>query len=529
MRPRSSNAIAMPKPTTTAGGGAGGGKIDLDGLNENELLELIQTGQVYYGAARRLIPIWAAAEMPEADVIANLQAAFNAVPQANRGPKWAKRFPNIPRWVKQGYAKVAKKRSTLLKALVAYFSDGPLWQGAVRYNEFTQTIELCDPFPPQPGRVIDHYRALREPGDVLRALIHVQDNGFPKTNQGAVWNALILAAEERTYHPVRAWLTQLRWDGAARCNRLFLDYFPGELPEPEDPKAPTGAEIQARDRMTAYLEKIAVCYMVGLVARIAKPGCKVDSLPVLVSPEAFNKSQGFRALCLEDAWFTDDVSPDLMDRDTKNSLRGKWIIELAEFPHARKDATRFKMFASRQVNRFRRPYDRAPHDWPRQCGFAATTNELDLISVTGNRRIWPFWLAGPVAVADIERDRDQLWAEAVALYRDDFPWWLPPVLETIAGEIAAGFVEADEWDESILEFLDQRYPVNQQTKLRAPFTLREVLRGIGFSFTPGEANFAGKADEMRVSRRLQHFGFRRSAHRARRNARATVWVAAPKK
>src|SRR5262249_2080076 len=73
------------QPYRAAAGQAGrGAKPDLDLLDENELLELIQTAQVYYGAAKRLIALWAGQKIPESDVQQNLEAAFDMVPVADR-------------------------------------------------------------------------------------------------------------------------------------------------------------------------------------------------------------------------------------------------------------------------------------------------------------------------------------------------------------------------------------------------------------------------------------------------------------
>ena len=139
-----------------------------------------------------------------------------------------------------------------------------------------------------------------------------------------------------------------------------------------------------------------------------------------------------QALVPAPAWFSDDLSTALIDRDSKESLTGKWIVELAEFPHIRREVEKVKAFFSRQADRFRRAYDRANRDWPRQCAFIASTNELEFIDVTGNRRFWPIPLASPADIGAIERDREQLWAEAVDLYRQGFQWWLTPSLEAIA-------------------------------------------------------------------------------------------------
>jgi hypothetical protein len=73
------------------------------------------------------------------------------------------------------------------------------------------------------------------------------------------------------------------------------------------------------------------------------PGCRHDHVAVVVGrQQGMLKSTAIRALCHDPAWFTDNISPDLIYRDTKESLRGKWIIELAEIPHICRGTERMK-------------------------------------------------------------------------------------------------------------------------------------------------------------------------------------------
>ena len=54
--------------------------------------------------------------------------------------------------------------------------------------------------------------------------------------------------------------------------------------------------------------------------------------------------------------------------------------------------------------------------------FAGTTNQDEFRDTTGNRRFWPL-LAGKIDIKALERDREMIWAEAVALFKSGERWW----------------------------------------------------------------------------------------------------------
>jgi putative DNA primase/helicase len=90
----------------------------------------------------------------------------------------------------------------------------------------------------------------------------------------------------------------------------------------------------------------------------------------------------------------------------------------------RGEVEKVKAFITRSTDRFRPSYGRRVIEVPRQAVFFGSTNALEYLKdETGGRRFWPV-RCGRIDHDAIARDRDQLWAEAVALYNAGEPWWL---------------------------------------------------------------------------------------------------------
>jgi hypothetical protein len=251
-----------------------------------------------------------------------------------------------------------KPRFVNVLALVKHIKATPAWHDALRHNQFTGDYEISGSFPPDGGPK-DVLRPFEDPKDTLLVTLYFQANGFARASKTTSFDAIAHVALEHPYHPIRDYLNRLRWGGTERVSLLFQKYFSAELP----------ADQHERDSHVAYLEHISTCFMVGAVARIMQPGCKHDHVPVIVDPsQGTGKSLAIRELCSDPTWFTDNIPANLQDKDTKDALRGKWIVELSETPHVAKAVEQLKAFLSSQVDRYRPAYGRTTKDHPRQGG-----------------------------------------------------------------------------------------------------------------------------------------------------------------
>lgn len=397
-----------------------------------------------------------------------------------------------------------RKNGKNLRALVDHMDNPahPAWVGSIRYNEFTSLIEICGPWPPQAGRPKQAPEALDEVEHVIRIQKYFQDQDMNVTKT-TTFDALQLKSRDECYHPVKDYLGALVWDHTERLHLLCEQYFGGILPPHPGPE---------RDNMRQYLAMVGRNFMISAAARIYRPGCKVDHVPIMVGHvQGEGKSQAIRELCPQERWFTDNIGADPANKDTKDALIGKWLVELAEMHILKAHPDALKSFITTQVDRFRQPYGRNTVDYPRQCVLIGTANDLHFPDETGNRRFWPFRVASP-NLDLIRKDRDQLWAEAVTLFADGEKWWADtPANERIFRAVQGEHREYDTWEGEIYQWVN-----GQQTA----FTMDDLFRN-HTALTDGK--HADKRDQDRMGKCLKRLGFRKVGRQAS-GARSPLWA-----
>jgi Predicted P-loop ATPase and inactivated derivatives len=339
-------------------------------------------------------------------------------------------------WVDHCQKDGPKVVNNLANALLGLRKD-PALSSTFALDEMLQIPILMKPLPSEgnathfvPRPVADH--------DVTLLQEYLQHCGLKRIGKDVVHQAVDLRAEQCKFHPVCQWLKGLQWDGVQRVD-TWLPIYLGAEPTP-------------------YAKVVGRMFLIAMVARVFKPGCKADYMLVLEGKQGALKSTACSVL--GGKWFSDNLPDVTGGKDVSQHLPGKWLIEIAEMSAMTKGETaQLKAFVTRTTERYRPSYGRKEVIQHRQCVFIGTTNKSAYLrDETGGRRFWPVKI-GQINIDALKKDREQLFAEAVRLYEQGVPWHPDSDFERqhIHPEQDARY-EVDAWEGPIREHLEKSKP-----------------------------------------------------------------------
>jgi predicted P-loop ATPase len=300
----------------------------------------------------------------------------------------------------------------------------------------------------------------------IRANIEARFVGGVDKNNNEIGLQLSLSDVERAveqvahahpYHPVREYLSALKWDGVARLAHVAADII-----------GAAGTQID---------NVIVRKFFVSAVARALEPGCKVDTVFVLVGPQGALKSSFFEVL--GGAWFVDtpiDISSDSVR--AYMTMRKAWILEFAELESLlrARDQNSVKAFLSSKSDNYVPKFSRFPVDVKRGGVIVGTWNPDDqggfLNDPTGERRYWPLTTGPEIDLRTLREQRDQLWAESVAIFRGwvergrdiaECPWWLSAEEKVLLAPVHDEHSTRDVWAMPVLDWLDRQGLIEEVT------------------------------------------------------------------
>ncbi len=286
--------------------------------------------------------------------------------------------------------------------LLNYFSiPSAKLRGIFGYDEFERRVKFIKPSPWAPGVTGLPVTDI----DLARLRAHLARNHGYDTGKEDLVDAMVEKSQQRRFHPVKEYLSALKWDGVPRLNSWMAQY------------------LGADEDDATYVSAVGRKTLVAAVARVYDPGCKFDHVLVLEGRQNLGKSGVCKVLAGE--WFADFKLNLGKMPDTIQMMQGKWIVEMAELHTARvSDVDEIKAFLTRTKDEARFAYGRLPGEYKRQGIFIGTfnpTGDGTWMKDDENRRWWPVRCRAVVGrhfdFVGLKSVRDQLWAEAVALYR----------------------------------------------------------------------------------------------------------------
>ena len=265
--------------------------------------------------------------------------------------------------------------------------------------------------------------------------VAIEQAGMHNVGADLTAGAVRAIAESNRYHPVKDWLESLHHDGKPRLD-TWLTRCLGVDASP-------------------YSRAVGRAFLVAMVARVMRPGCKHDHVLILRGEQGIQKSTACRILSGDD-YFSDTLPAIKNDKiEAYRHLRGKWLIEMGELASATKSLSEnLKSFLSGQVDAYRAPYARKDETVKRQCVFVGTTNEDTFLrDASGGRRFWPVHCTN-IDTEGLAEDREQLFAEAIAAFRAGEAWHLSPDMEQLAKIEQEAAREEHPWEQRIRDILD---------------------------------------------------------------------------
>lgn len=331
--------------------------------------------------------------------------------------------------------------------------------------------------------------------DYTRLRVRLEERRFKPVGGEMTKDCVRLVGDEQRFDSAIDWANTLTWDGVPRVDTFFASYFSAED--------------------TPYTRAVARYMWSAMGGRCLEPGCKADMAPVLIGMQGVGKSSAIELLAPIPESFTE---VDLQRSDDENARkgRGKLIVELAELRGLQsRDAEGIKSWVSRRVEEWTPKYLEHTTRYKRRFVLIGTSNKDEFLDdETGERR----WLPLHVGVVDttaLAADRDQLWAEGLAMFRSGGVRWRDAY--ELAKAEHAKFKISDPWQELIAAWLacdDFTGP-----RAGAPVRLEEVMVS-ALGFKPGQI---GRRDWVRAGKVMRSLGYEKKK-REKNGQAGKVWI-----
>lgn len=270
--------------------------------------------------------------------------------------------------------------------------------------------------------------------------------GLEKFRKAQVAGGLDVLMATRKRDPHAEYLKDLRWDGVRRIESFFTRY------------------VGASD--SEYMRLLGKNFWTSLAARGLEPGCKFDSMVILEGDEGIHKSSLISAIAGKKYTYAPSNKKCLSDLDDLRKMHQSVITELPELIGlVGMDELTVKNVLAKPSDHIRGLFAKKAMECERKFVFIGTTNDKKYLTAgMGKRRFWPVEIprGTVIDIAAINADRDQLFAEAVQMFKDGYLYWYMPK------ELLEPFIESKIMEEP----------------LKGP--IAEIVSNIGNQFTTAD-------------------------------------------
>ncbi len=323
--------------------------------------------------------------------------------------------------------------------------------------------------------------------DYMMLRVEMEKRGFASIPPEIIKSAVHYVASMKAVDTAIEWAQGLVWDGIPRVSLAMTTYF--------------GCEEND------YSRSVAEYLFTALAGRCLSPGCQADMAIILVGLQGARKTSVVSALCPTQEAFA-EIDLEKKDDVLSRAMRGKLVAEISEMKGLSGRALEStKAFISRRIERWIPKYKEFECTYARRLVMIGTANDRELLDdPTGERRWLPI-ICGNTNPEALQRDCQQLWAEAIIKWRAHGIFWRDA--EKLARSEHHKFKIDDEIENRVVVWLE--LPAREgadTTNGEGSFSLSTLMAFLGFS-----AERADLKNQKRIAKILRKLGYEKFGKR----------------
>lgn len=310
-------------------------------------------------------------------------------------------------------------------------SHDPIFKGIV-LNVRGMSMELTP--GSYPWRDVRENDTQLDDYDFSSIMLHLERTYRLRISENQLRHVLRDLVQERKHDFVQEYLEGLEWDGTPRVEFA--------LPGVED---------------SPHTRLVARKVLVAAVARTFEPGIKWDNMLMIYGREGIGKSWWIEKMSR--GWY--NSLDEIGNKDTLMKMGKSWIVTADEGHSLRAaDFNKLKEFLTQRKDEYRAPFAATVSSYPRRSVIWGTTNDPAFLRrQDGNRR---FLIVHAKNKVDFDALTDeyinQVWAEAVQLYRDGEKLHFTAEETELLNEARAPYVQEDPLTGLVQKYADTTVP-----------------------------------------------------------------------